>query len=135
MGHFSPLKDIKVTRDRGKLSSKNRLDHGPGQILVQNNLRPGQHRAFFSLKEIRNNPGWGQNLVLKIDWTRAYFGPGQILAQKQRKTGAKLRTQNRLDRSTADQLAQNNPRPGQNNVSVNSKPDHPPERPPGIRTF
>ena len=39
------------------------------------------HMAFFSLKEIRNNPRPGQKLVLKIDWTGVYFGLGQILAQ------------------------------------------------------
>ena len=89
-------------------SQRHKNNPRPGQILVQNNLRPGQHRTFFSLKEIRNNPRSGQNLVLKIDWIGANF------SIKQRKTGAKLRTQNRLDRPTADQLAQNNPRPGQN---------------------
>ena len=73
-------------------------------LLVQNNPRPGLHRAFFSLKEIRNNPRRGQNLVLKIDWTGANF------STKQRQTGAKLNAQNKLDRPTADQLAQNNPR-------------------------
>ena len=64
---------------------------------------PGLHRALFSLKEITNNPRPRQNLVLEIDWTGANF------CTKQRQTGAKLHTQNRLDRLTTDQLAQNNP--------------------------
>ena len=46
----------------------------------------------------------------KIDWTRANF------STKQCQTGAKLNTQNRLDRPTTDQLAQNNPRPRQNKI-------------------
>ena len=37
----------------------------------------GLNEAF----KIKNNPRPGQNLVLKIDWTGAYFGPGQILVQ------------------------------------------------------
>ena len=58
---------------------------------------PGLNGAFFSLKEIRNNPRPGQDLVLKIDWTGANFNT------KQPKTGAKLNTKNRLDRPTAHQ--------------------------------
>ena len=45
----------------------------------------------------------GQNLVLRIDWTRANFST-------KHQTGAKLNTQNRLGRPTTDQLAQNNQR-------------------------
>ena len=102
-------------------SQRHKNNPRPGQNLVlkmdwtQANFstkqpKTGQHRAFFSLKEIRNTPRPGQNLVLKIDWTRANF------STKQHKTGAKLRTQNRLDWSTADHSAQNNPRPGQNKI-------------------
>ena len=38
------------------------------------------------------------------------------LAEIGLRLGQKLKTQNRLDRPTADQLAQNNPVPGQNKI-------------------
>ena len=46
----------------------------------------------------------------------AIFWTGANFSTKQPKTGTKLNTQNRLDRPTADQIAQNNPRTGQNKV-------------------
>ena len=95
MGNFLPLKDIKIT-----------------QILSQRNKkpRPGQN--------LNKKPRPGQNVVLKIDWTSTgtYFGLRQILAQNNTKLGKKLNTQNRLDWPTTHQLAQNNPRMGQNKI-------------------
>ena len=48
---------------------------------------PVLNGAFFTFQKIKNNPRPGQNLVLKIDWSGAYFGLGQILAQNNPKLG------------------------------------------------
>ena len=84
---------------------------GPGQILSQNNPRPGQDRSytghFSPLKDIKITQDLGQNLVLNLDWIGANF------STRKTPNWGKLNTQNRLDRPTTDQLAQNNPRPRQ----------------------
>ena len=47
--------------------------------------RPGLDGEFFTSQ--KNNPRPVQNSVLKIDWTRAYFEPGQMLAQNNPRLG------------------------------------------------
>ena len=74
MGHFSPLNKLKDNTGSGQNLVLQLT--GPGQTLVQNNPRPGQDRGYmrhFSPRKDIKNPTPGQNLVIKIDWTRANF--------------------------------------------------------------
>ena len=80
---------------------------------------------FSPLKKIKNNPRPGQNLVLKIDWTGAYFGPGQIVVQNNPRPGQDRGYMGHFlplkDIKIIQVLSQRNkkPRPGQN---LNKKP-------------
>ena len=80
--------------------------------------RTSAERGIFHLSK-KKKTKTGAKFSSRNKMDLGIFWTGANLSTKQPKTGTKLNAQNRLDRPTADQLAQNNPRPGQNKILKN----------------